>query len=619
MEGRRASPCATARNKQFPSTTVITSYLSPSLVTVRGAPKQACQPATAKLQMHAQLTCCAQHRGKIVSTRHPLIWIEQQLFLWRRLEPLFHYAIGRSKEYWNNALLIMSQINIRRPESAWNFGKHKASAQNTVKPSRNDSSDYRWHWFHVYSHKEFRPKKFTSDTRSSGCTQSKSCWIDILARSIYDRCKVHERVVIPDIYASAVAHWCLMMPHDASSMAGVSDLAIWNSWRGHAICALRACDPKVSIWRKKKNWTKSGKKGRKCGSLPSQHRLTASCSLTVTQQPSCLKGRLAVTSVSGVFDSVTLWHPVDANVIPEWKPSPCQVCLWVTMSLYVTMYTSEISGSSSTKWGETAMCYPALADLAWKPVNELISAWGHIWKLVHAKMPCSNSFHVKSCKILPFWRKEMKRNLASIQCHTLTFRETGWGTETRRGVPGSTIAHYSPCYIWASWIWIWWLQLVQLPQVNIHLFNPYSRNSAENVLIHIDSYSKLGSEGEINEAVDTDRHRLPLFGPPRAPAMSDRKPGGEKVLRRGFLDFLTFSAERLEVQVEVQGRCFFCRLVLWKLAPSQEERQKCQTAHAIFFHGFAPIKSMKQKWGRMPVHWKEIIKIARPESPENGW
>ena len=263
-----------------------------------------------------------------------------------------YHEIGRSKEYWNNALLIMSQINIRRPESAWNIGKkNKAGAQNILKPSRNDSSDCRWHRFiHVYTHKEFGPKKFTSDTRSSGYTQSKSCWIDILARSIYDRCKVHERVVIPDIYASTVAHWCLMMPHDASSMPGVSDLAIWNSWRGHAICALRACDPKVSIWRKKKNGTKSGKKGRKCGSLPSQHRLTASRSLTVTQQPSCLKGRLAVTSISGVFDSVTLWHPVDANVIPEeWKPSaPCQVYESLC-HYYVTMYTSEISGSSSTK------------------------------------------------------------------------------------------------------------------------------------------------------------------------------------------------------------------------------------------------------------------------------
>ena len=42
-----------------------------------------------------------------------------------------------------------------------------------------------------------------------------------------------------------------------------------------------------------------------------------------------------------------------------------------------------------------------------------------------------------------------------------------------------------------------------------------SRNYAENIL-------QLGS-GEINEAVDI-ADTLPLFGPPRAPAMSDRKP-----------------------------------------------------------------------------------------------
>ncbi len=51
-------------------------------------------------------------------------------------------------------------------------------------------------------------------------------------------------------------------------------------------------------------------------------------------------------------------------------------------------------------------------------------------------------------------------------------------------------------------IWLW-LQLAQLPQ----LF-------AENIL-------QLGW-GEINEAVDIAD--MPLFGPPRAPAMSDRKP-----------------------------------------------------------------------------------------------
>lgn len=176
-------------------------------------------------------------------------------------------------------------------------------------------------------------------------------------------------------------HICIsngtLMPHDASSMTGASDLAIWNTWRAHAICALRACDPKVSIWRSKKNnWTNSGKKGRKCGSLPSQHWLTASYSHPAT--------KLFERQTCGCIYLWRLWQchfvaSCGCQCHSRMKTVSAMSSLWVTMSLYVTMYTSEISlGSSSTNWGETAMCYPALADLAWKPVNELISAWGHI-------------------------------------------------------------------------------------------------------------------------------------------------------------------------------------------------------------------------------------------------
>lgn len=148
-----------------------------------------------------------------------------------------------------------------------------------------------------------------------------------------------------------------MMPHDASSMAGVSDLAIWNTWRGHAICALRACDPKVSIWRKKKNWTKSGKKGRKCGSLPSQHRLTASCSNPAT--------KLFERQTCGCIYLWRLWqchfvascgcqcHSRRMKTVSGQRYVKCvyeSLCHY-----YVTMYTSEISGSSSTNWGETVL------------------------------------------------------------------------------------------------------------------------------------------------------------------------------------------------------------------------------------------------------------------------
>jgi len=59
------------------------------------------------------------------------------------------------------------------------------------------------------------------------------------------------------------------------------------------------------------------KVAKKGGNVGLCHLSTGLQHLTVTQQPSCLKGRLAVTSIFGVFDSVTLWHPVDANVIPE--------------------------------------------------------------------------------------------------------------------------------------------------------------------------------------------------------------------------------------------------------------------------------------------------------------
>lgn len=232
------------------------------------------------------------------------------------------------------------------------------------------------------------PKKFTSDTRSSGCTQSKSCWIDILARSIYDRCKVHERVVIPDIYASTVAHWWLMMPHDASSMAGVSDLAIWNSWRGHAICALRACDPKVSIWRKKKNWTKSGKKGRKCGSLPFQHRLTASYSNPAT--------KLFERQTCGY---IYLWRLWQCHFVASCGCQCHSRMKTVTMSLYVTMYTSEISGSSSTKrWDSNVL--PGTCGSGLEAGQRIdLSLRAHMKAMKAGK--CQNAvFKLFSCKIM---------------------------------------------------------------------------------------------------------------------------------------------------------------------------------------------------------------------------
>lgn len=378
------------------------------------------------------------------------------------------------------------------------------------------------------------------------------------------------------------ASWCLMM-HPAWP-----GCLIWQFGIHDGATPSVHCELVIQRWAsgaRKKIEQKVAKKEENVGLC---HLSTGLQHLAVTQQPSCLKGRLAVASISGVFDSVTLWHPADANVIPEeWKPSAVSAMSSVSMSHYVTtMSLCTLPKSLAVLLPiEVRQCYPALADLAWKPVNELISAWGHIWKLVHAKMLCKLFSWKKNPSIL--------KSLASIQCHTLTFRETGWGTETRRGVPGSTIAHYSPCYIWASWIWIWWLQLVQLPQVNIQLFNSYSRNSAENVLIHINSYSKLGS------GLSSVHRALP------------RCPTGNlevKVAHKKFwgVDFW--------ISWHFLRNAWRCR---WKYRAGAFSVGSCSEnshlhkrnvknvrLHMLFFHVFVPIKSMKQKWGRMPVHWK---------------
>ena len=256
--------------------------------------------------------------------------------------------------------------------------------------------------------------------------------------------------------------------------------------------------------------------------------------------------------------------------------SAMSVCLWVTMMSLCTLRKSpvvvllpmEVRQQCATR--NHLHIWPRTRSTIWA-----LSAWGqNIWKLENAM------FKFFSCKILPFWRKGWKE-AQRVYCATPWLFETQVEA-LKRDVECLAVPLHT---------------LLVTCEHRVRITTCAITSTSTQKLCR--KSTKLWTPTPCLFSVHREL--------PRCRTGNLSKSSVKKLKNFGFV-----STTCLEVQVEVQG-CFFCRLVLWNLAPSQNQNVRNlrneNRLHMLFvLMFFFQSKSIRK-----------MFETARPESPENGW